>query len=47
MQKINITTQDAARQFAIDWQIWQADQSLSYQELADWQAYFITLVDKF
>jgi len=47
MQKITITTKDAARQAAIDWQTWQVEKSLSYQELADWQDYFQTLADKF
>jgi hypothetical protein len=47
MQKKEITTQDEARQFAIDWQNWQATQSLSYQELADWQTYFEALAVKF
>lgn len=47
MQKITITTKDQACQFAIDWQNWQADQSLSYQELADWLAYFEELAARF
>lgn len=42
-----ITTADEARQFAIDWQTWQADQSLSYGELAEWQGVFSSLAHKF
>ena len=38
---------DAARQCAIDWQNWQAEQSLSYGELAQWQGVFQTLADRF
>jgi hypothetical protein len=42
-----ITTQEEARQFAIDWQNWQAEQSMSYGELAEWQAVFVELAEKF
>ena len=42
-----ITTQDEARQYAIDWQNWSAEQSLSYGELAEWQAKFELLGRKF
>ena len=31
---------DAARQEAIDWQIWASEQSLSYGELTDYMAHF-------
>ena len=34
---------ERARQEAIDWQSWQAEQSLSYGELADAMAYFEAL----
>ena len=40
-------TAEEARQFAIDWQNWQAEQSLSYGELAEWQAVFTTLAERF
>lgn len=43
----NIKTQGEARQFAIDWQVWQAEQSLSYGEVAEWQAFFMELAEKF
>jgi hypothetical protein len=46
-QLSTIKTPDEARQAAIDWQVWAADQSLSYGELAEWQAYFRTLARKF
>ena len=31
---------EAARQEAIDWQLWASEQSLSYGELADYAAHF-------
>lgn len=40
-------TQDEARQLAIDWQVWQAEQSLSYGEYAEWGAYFRDLAERF
>lgn len=42
-----IFTQDEARQYAIDWQSWSAEQSLSYGELAEWQGMFEELGRKF
>ena len=36
----NCTTKDHARELALDWQTWQQEESLSYGELAEWQAYF-------
>ncbi|HTE48961.1 MAG TPA: hypothetical protein VK675_03585, partial [Candidatus Paceibacterota bacterium] len=45
LQEIN--TKDEARQYAIDWQKWASEQSLSYGELADWQGIFTKLADKF
>ena len=35
-----VKTQDEARQLAIDWQNWQSEQSLSYEDLILWQSYF-------
>jgi hypothetical protein len=43
----DIQTADEARQKAIDWQIWQQEESLSYGELAEWQGYFEMLAEKF
>ncbi len=43
----NITTQDEARQFAIDWQNWQADQNLSFGEVVQWQNQLERLAIKF
>lgn len=43
----NIKTAEEARQYAIEWEHWQSEQSLSYSELAEWQAIFETLADKF
>lgn len=47
MKKPIITTEEQARDFATDWQRWQAEESLSYGELADWQAYFEELATRF
>ena len=41
------TTAEQARQYAIDWQSWQSEQSLSYGELAKWQGVFNPLAGKF
>lgn len=40
-------TEEEARQYAIDWQNWQSEQSLSYGELAEWRAVFAELAIKF
>lgn len=40
-------TAEEARQYAIDWQTWQSEQSLSYGELDEWQAVFNELAVKF
>ena len=42
-----ITTQDEARQYAIDWQKWVADQNLFYGELAEWQYKLAELAKRF
>ncbi len=42
-----VKTEDEARQIAIDWQGWASVGSLSYQELAEFQAYFQELADQF
>lgn len=42
----NITTADQARQHAIDWQDWQAEQSLSYSEVLQWSQYFTILAEQ-
>ena len=47
MEKEIITTAEEARQKAIDWQVWQAEQSLSYDEMAEWENYFNELADQF
>lgn len=38
--KTAVVSREEAQQVAIDWQEWQADQSLSYEEMLDWQEYF-------
>jgi hypothetical protein len=42
-----VTTEDAARSIAIDWQEWQSNQQLSYGELGFYAHYFEQLADKF
>ena len=42
-----ITTQEEARDAAIDWQTWAGEQSLSYGELADWAGRFEELGKQF
>jgi len=43
----NASSADPARQYAIDWQNWQADQSMTWVEIAEWQAVFIDLAGRF
>lgn len=40
-------TKEEARDYAIGWQAWVAEQNLSYGELAEWQEFFTRLADKF
>lgn len=42
-----ITTAEEARSYAIEWQTWQTEQDLSYQELSEWGNYFEELATKF
>ena len=42
-----IETQDQARELAIDWQNWQAEQSLYMSELVEWTAFFEELAERF
>lgn len=42
-----VKSADQAEELAKDWQIWQAEQSLSYGELAEYQSYFTQLAQKF
>lgn len=37
------TTRDEAIQYAIDWQNWASEQSMSYGELAAWQDHLHTI----
>lgn len=47
MNKEEVTTEDEARQKAINWQTWQSTQSLSIGELSDWQGYFEAIAEQF
>ncbi len=42
-----VKTKEEARQFAIDWQRWQSNQSLSYGEVIEWQNCFEKIGKKF
>lgn len=42
-----ITTEEQARQLAIDWQQWASEQSLSWGESSLWSDFFSVLVAKF
>lgn len=42
-----ITTQDEARQFAIDFQHWQENQKMYWSEVAEWADVFQRLADKY
>ena len=41
--RYDVKSQEQARQLAIDWQRWQAEERLSWGELLDWYAYFTSL----
>lgn len=42
-----IATAEEAEEYAKDWQNWQAEQSMSYGELAEWQGAFTELAGRF
>jgi hypothetical protein len=42
-----VTSREEARDLAIEWQHWQAEQSMSYGELFLWQEYFLKLAEQF
>lgn len=46
-QAADVKTSDEARSLAIDWQAWASKANLSYSELAEWQALFISLALKY
>ncbi len=43
----HITSKKQARQKVIEWQQWQANQNLSYEQLLFWQGYFLAIASKF
>ena len=47
MEKQTPTTQEEARQYAIKWQKWASEQSLSYSELIQWHNLFVDLAGIF
>ena len=47
LRKLNIKTKEEARQYAIDWQVWQSERSMSYGQIAEWTYYFLKLAKRF
>ena len=47
MEMTNIETKEEAKSKAIAFQSWQSNQSLSYEDLANWGTYFSNLASKF
>lgn len=47
MEMTNIKTKEKARSKAVDFQSWQSNQSLSYEDLTNWGTYFNNLANKF
>lgn len=50
MNKLKVycaSTRDEAREYAIEWQQWLSEQSLSYGELAEWYEIFKKLGYKY
>jgi hypothetical protein len=45
--KEQVKTKEEAREIAIDWQIWQSEQDLSYGEMAEFADYFKQVGKKF
>ena len=42
-----IKNKEEARELAVDWQNWQSERSMSYQEVAEWGDYFSEVAKKF
>lgn len=42
----SIKDETQARNFAIDWQNWQATQAMSYTDVTEWQQFFTALAQK-
>jgi hypothetical protein len=47
MEKREITTQEEARQYAIDWQQWASENKMFTSELIEWQQIFEDLALNF
>lgn len=43
----SIKTKEEARELAVDWQNWQSQKSMSWQEVSEWGAYFEEVAKKF
>lgn len=47
MKMTDVKTKKQARQKAIDYQFWQTNQNLSYEEAINWEYYFRSLSRRF
>lgn len=47
MTRTPVKTAEEARQKAIDWQVWQSEQSMSQAEVIEWERYFSELAKQF
>jgi hypothetical protein len=47
MQERTCFTAEEARAYAMDWQTWMSNKNLSYGEIAEWQAIFRELAERF
>ena len=47
MELIQAQTVDEARQVAVNWQHWQSERSMSWEQVLTWQRYFEELARKF
>lgn len=46
-QERTIFTAQEARTYAMDWQSWMSNKNLSYGEMAEWEAIFRELAERF
>lgn len=47
MKIIQAMNKDEAREQAIEWQNWQKEQNLSYDEILGWQSYFESIAKEY
>lgn len=47
MKKIAVISREEAREQAIDFMNWQSAESMSYEEILEWQNYFYHIAKKY